>query len=94
MSAVLQLSPVDVGYFGGCPKCGRVEKWRNIGKTHWACCDSHGVKWCVGTNLFSSWGEETAATWDVNEAVLANFSEVEPMPSGKRMVCSTAGGSR
>jgi hypothetical protein len=94
MSAIVQLLPVDVEYFGGCPNCGRLEKWRNVGRAHWASCDSHGVKWCVGANLFSSWREETAATWDANNATLADLIEVEPLPSGKRMVRSTAGSAR
>jgi hypothetical protein len=94
MSAVVQLLLVEIEYFGGCPKCGRLERWRNVGRTHWASCESHGVKWRVGENLFSSWREETASTWDANEATLANLVEVEPLPSGKRMVRITAGGAK
>jgi uncharacterized C2H2 Zn-finger protein len=86
MTNVVKLKVVDVDHFGGCPRCGRVEKWRNVYKTHWLCCDSHKVRWSPGSNLFSSWREENHAVWEANEALILGYAEVEPLSAGKRLV--------
>jgi hypothetical protein len=69
-------------YFGGCPQCGKNDGFTNIGREHWFYCAAHRARWCLGSNLFSGWREETEATWRCNAEFLAGFAEVEPiMPS-------------
>jgi hypothetical protein len=46
-------------YFGVCPTCGRNDGYINIGRGHWFYCSKHRVKWYFGSNLFSSWREQT-----------------------------------
>jgi hypothetical protein len=48
-------------HFAGCPECGQDDGYLNAGRSHWMFCDEHQVKWCIGSNLFSSWREETEA---------------------------------
>lgn len=45
-------------YFGTCPECGSHDGYYNVGKAHWFVCHEHEVRWCVGSNLFSSWRTE------------------------------------
>jgi hypothetical protein len=47
------------GRFGLCPHCHNHDGYINIGSSHWFICDEHKVMWCIGSNLFSSWREET-----------------------------------
>jgi ssDNA-binding Zn-finger/Zn-ribbon topoisomerase 1 len=67
-------------YFGACPKCGDQGGFMNVGRSHWVVCDEHQTKWCAGSNLFSSWQDETEDTWRENAAKLEGYEEVEPMP--------------
>jgi len=67
-------------YFGVCPECGKVE-YVNIGRQHWMFCLEHKVKWLIGSNLFSSWRDETEAEWQRNAEVLEGFREIEPHTS-------------
>jgi hypothetical protein len=46
-------------YFGLCPHCHQQDGWLDIGKSHWIYCKEHRVKWCIGSNLFSSWRQQT-----------------------------------
>lgn len=68
-------------YFGGCPKCGKTDGYINIGRSHWFSCEKHKTKWCIGSNLFSSWKDETEeeqrAIFD--KLGFGNFKEVEPI---------------
>jgi hypothetical protein len=48
-------------YFGGCPNCGGSDGYANIRRGHWFYCRDHQTRWCIGTNLFSSWRDETEA---------------------------------
>ncbi len=66
-------------HFGDCPKCGRHDGYLNIGRDHWFVCHKHKVKWCVGSNLFSDWREESKETWAQNEKLLAGYGEIEPL---------------
>lgn len=68
-------------YFGDCPECGRNDGYLNVGQAHWFLCDEHKTKWCIGSNLFSTWQGETEETWLRNADKLAGYQEVEP--SGK-----------
>jgi hypothetical protein len=73
--------PVD-NYFGGCPQCGRDDGCANVGRSHWFYCKEHKVKWCIGSNLFSTWRDETEEEQRriYNEIGLGDFTEVEPLP--------------
>lgn len=66
------------GHFGGCPECGSQGAYLNIGRDHWVYCETHKVKWNVGSNLFSSWRHESESDWQANRMILANFRGVSP----------------
>ena len=65
-------------YWGLCPKCKGEPLFRNISRYHWAACDKHRVKWCIGENLFSGWRDETLDTWEANELELSEYRGVKP----------------
>jgi hypothetical protein len=67
-------------YFGGCPECGKCDRILNVGRDHWSVCFEHKNKWHVGSNLFSSWREETETDWERNERLLLDCVTVEPLP--------------
>lgn len=69
-------------YFGGCPECGDTDGYTNVGRGHWFYCNSHRAKWCIGSNLFSSWKDETEAEQRRHfyEIGMDTFERVEPMP--------------
>jgi hypothetical protein len=68
-------------YFGGCPRCGRNDGYVNASKAHVFICREHKVCWTIGSNIFSSWKEQTEEEqrriW--NEIGLEDFTEVEPL---------------
>ncbi len=66
-------------YFGGCPVCGETTGNLNVGRDHWFICDKHRTKWCIGSNLFSSWRDETEAEWQRNAEKLAGYRAVNPI---------------
>ena len=72
----LKHEPCD--HFGGCPRCGQSDGCMNIGQDHWFVCDAHKRKWCVGSNLFSYWREESDAIWKENADKLAGYVDVRP----------------
>lgn len=45
--------------WGLCPTCGKTDGYINVGRGHWFYCQEHKKKWFVGSNLFSSWKDET-----------------------------------
>lgn len=49
--------------FGSCPECGKSDAYRNIHRLHFFYCDEHRLTWCVGSNLMSSWREESEEDW-------------------------------
>lgn len=67
--------------FGGCPECGRTNGYTNMGRDHYFYCKAHKTAWYAGTNLFSSWQDETEEyqrrQW--NEIGLPGFREVKPL---------------
>jgi hypothetical protein len=69
-------------YFGGCPRCSKTDGYINIGRSHWFFCKAHRTKWWVGSNIFSSWREQTEDQQRraYDEIGLANFTVVEPLP--------------
>ena len=72
-------------YSVGCPHCGANNGFFNVGQAHWLVCDVHKTKWCIGSNLFSSWKQESETIWWKNAEKLANYSEVEAA-SRRRLV--------
>jgi hypothetical protein len=51
--------PAADNYFGACPRCKENDGFYNVGPDHWSFCREHKVKWCIGSNLFSSWRDQT-----------------------------------
>ena len=68
----------DATFFGSCPQCRGSDGFLNLGRSHWGLCDAHQVKWPIGSNLFSSWQDETEADWARNASKLDGYVEVEP----------------
>ena len=48
-------------HFGVCPECHEADGYINIGRSHVFYCAEHKTRWCVGSNLFSDWKEQTEA---------------------------------
>jgi hypothetical protein len=71
-------------YFGGCPHCGDSDGYPNAGKSHWLFCDAHMVRWCIGSNLFSNWRDETEHEQRLKWRRIENYAEVMPLPEGSR----------
>ncbi len=69
----------NIECFGGCPYCGGYDIYLDIGRDHWMVCRTHQVKWCIGSNLFSSWRNQTEEQWLRNTYELAGYREVEPI---------------
>ena len=57
----IDLSEALLSGRAGCPECNGGDGMINIGKSHWCYCNKCKVQWCIGSNLFSSWREETVA---------------------------------
>ena len=55
---------------GGCPVCGNSDGFLNVESNHYGTCDNHLTYWWIGSNLFSSWKEETRETWQKNIELL------------------------
>ena len=66
-------------HFGVCPECHQTNGYINIGRAHWFYCAPHQVKWCVGSNLFSDWKEQTEAQQrEIYESLrFDNYEEVK-----------------
>lgn len=62
---------------GVCPECGKNDGYLNIGRDHWFYCRKHRVKWCIGSNLFSSWRRETREEWEENAKRLEGYREID-----------------
>lgn len=63
--------------YGVCPECGKTDGFLNVGRDHWFLCAAHKTKWCVGSNLFSAWREESNKDWQAHARYLESFREVE-----------------
>jgi hypothetical protein len=64
-------------HFGWCPECGKTDGYLNIGRAHYFYCDAHRTRWCVGSNLFSSWRHEDEATWERNAQHIEQYRDVD-----------------
>lgn len=66
--------------FGLCPTCHKTDGCANVGKSHVFYCQEHKTCWWGGSNIFSSWRDQTKEEqrriW--NEIGLDEFSDVEP----------------
>lgn len=65
-------------HFGVCPTCRRQDGCHSIGPDHWYVCDTHKVKWMIGSDLFSCWRDLTPQERFRNADKLAGYREVEP----------------
>jgi hypothetical protein len=68
------------GYFGLCPICKKTDGYLNIGRSHWFFCEKHRSRWCIGSNLFSSWRDETKSEQlrHCKEIGFDTFRDVKP----------------
>ena len=66
-------------YFGACPECGGHDGYFNIRRDHWFACHRHKVMWLLGSNLFSSWRDETEEQWQANAEMLASYEVINPI---------------
>lgn len=74
-------NPVNTEHhFSGCPECGDTDGYESVGPSHWFVCDRHMTKWLIGSNIFSSWRDQTEADWEHAAAVLEKYREIEPLP--------------
>ncbi len=74
-------------YFGLCPICLEMSGFINIGSEHWFYCREHGTKWYFGSNVFSSWKDETKKEQKgiFKELNFGSYTEVEPWRSPKAL---------
>lgn len=75
----------DDAYFGTCPQCGKSDGFMNDGADHWGVCVAHGVKWYVGSNLFSGWRDEPEEQRERNRARLATLTDCSPGRANGRL---------
>jgi len=68
----------DSCYFGGCPVCGETDGYVNHGRHHWFVCDAHRTRWYAGSNLFSSWKDETEDEQQTTWAKIQQYQDVTP----------------
>jgi hypothetical protein len=68
------------GYWGLCPICKKTDGYLNIGRNHWFMCLEHRTRWCIGSNLFSSWRDETEAEQrrECEKIAFDTFKDVKP----------------
>jgi hypothetical protein len=72
-----QLDDAMGHYFGNCPLCGAWGCYLNIGSSHVFYCEEHKIGWHVGSNLLSSWREQTEKDWERNKEKLADFKKID-----------------
>ena len=64
-------------YFGLC-ECERpASRYVNVNRNHFMLCDDCRTYWCAGSNLFSSWRDETKEEWARNAALLQTYREIK-----------------
>ena len=86
-----------IDYFGVCPICRKNDGYINIGRGHWFFCEEHKVRWYIGSNLFSSWQEETKEEQReiFDKLEFGNYQDVEPIradfgpPPEEEMIAAT-----
>lgn len=78
----------EVDYFGGCPYCLKNDGFLNVGRNHWFLCRTHKTKWCMGSNQFACWRQETTEVWEQNHEELAACEDVKPAFDGGNLLAS------
>ncbi|MGJ8583878.1 MAG: hypothetical protein ACSHXD_07305 [Marinosulfonomonas sp.] len=68
-------------HFGVCPVCKNYSGCLNIGRDHWFYCETHKTKWWIGSNLFSSWRNQTDEEHSQNASILSEYSDVTAPPA-------------
>lgn len=63
--------------FQECPRCGKSNGYFNNNRHHWGVCDEHRLTWYIGSNLFSSWKDETEEDWAANRERFASYEVVD-----------------
>jgi hypothetical protein len=58
-----------------CPSCGEAGELVNVASSHWGICNECELKWHIGTNLFSSWRDQTEKDWKRSARLLAKYSD-------------------
>lgn len=67
-------------YWGLCPDCRLpMHCCLNVERGHWAVCHICKTRWWLGSNLFSSWQEQTLSQWEANAQLLQSYREVESL---------------
>lgn len=69
-------------YWGVCPECGSNDGYLNVGRAHWYVCHRHRVRWLIGTNLFSSWRDQTEEEWRLNAERIGPYEDVSTIVNG------------
>ena len=69
---------VATSNFGGCPTCDGSDGYFNIGRDHWFYCHAHRVRWCVGSNIFSGWIDESAEEQRAKYRTIIGYAVVSP----------------
>ena len=69
----------EPSYYGDCPRCSRNDGYINLGREHWQVCHKHKVRWCIGSNLFSSWENETQQDQARNRHRIGHYQVVKPI---------------
>jgi len=68
--------------WGLCPYCGKTDGCHSVGRDHWYVCHEHKTKWCIGSNLFSSWRDLTEDERRRNRRVFDEYRTVAPIMCG------------
>jgi len=56
-----------------CPFCGGIDGRFDIGAQAWAVCETHRIKWWIGSNIDDTWLGETWRDWTANAHYLTGF---------------------
>ncbi len=67
--------------FGACPYCCRSHGYINVRNSPWFLCDTHMVRWCTSSGMFSDWQDENEEIWEKNVKKLEGYTIVEPIDS-------------
>lgn len=69
-------------YWGLCPTCLNTDGYINIGRVHWFVCHEHRARWCIGSNLSSTWMDQTEDDWARDCERIRAYAEIEPVHPG------------
>lgn len=75
----------DADHFHGCPECPQSEGPDNIynaGRLHCGACHTHRTTWVLGSNLLSSWKDETEDEQRERYREIEGYRDVTPVREG------------